>query len=45
VAKWRALTGMNSQAGRTDPYHGHFVKLMPDEQVVEDLRTAAPMLL
>jgi len=26
VAKWRALVGMSSQAGRTDTYHGHFVQ-------------------
>ncbi|TDB84045.1 polyketide cyclase [Actinomadura sp. KC216] len=28
-------TGIGKSSARTDTYHGHFVKLVPDEQVVE----------
>ncbi|QXE38634.1 SRPBCC domain-containing protein [Streptomyces sp. GMY02] len=30
-----APTGTGKSASHTDTYHGHFVKLVPDEQVVE----------
>jgi uncharacterized protein YndB with AHSA1/START domain len=30
-----APTGTGKSAQQTDTYHGHFVKLVPDEQVVE----------
>jgi uncharacterized protein YndB with AHSA1/START domain len=30
-----APTGTGKSAARTDTYHGHFAKLVPDEQVIE----------
>jgi len=41
-----APTGTGKSASRTDTYHGHFVKLVPDEQVVEvfEFETADPDL-
>ena len=41
-----APTGTGKSAPRTDTYHGHFVKLVPDEQVVEvfEFETADPEL-
>jgi len=41
-----APTGTGKSAPRTDTYHGHFVKLVPDEQVVEvfEFETADPGL-
>lgn len=33
VVKWRVPAGKS--ASHTDTYHGHFAKLVPDEQVVE----------
>ena len=41
-----APTGTGKSAPRTDTYHGHFVKLVPDEQVVEvfEFETADPVL-
>lgn len=41
-----APTGAGKTTARTDTYHGHFVKLVPDEQVVERLEfeTADPAL-
>src|SRR5438105_8468148 len=32
-----APTGTGKTAAHTDTYHGHFVKLVPNEQVVEQL--------
>ncbi|MDT5035456.1 MAG: hypothetical protein QOE03_641 [Micromonosporaceae bacterium] len=39
-------TGTGKSTPRTDTYHGHFVKLVPDEQVVEvfQFETADPAL-
>jgi len=41
-----APTGTGKSAAHTDTYHGHFVKLVPNEQVVEVLafETADPEL-
>jgi uncharacterized protein YndB with AHSA1/START domain len=41
-----APTGTGKSASHTDTYHGHFVKLVPDEQVVEvfEFETADPDL-
>jgi uncharacterized protein YndB with AHSA1/START domain len=41
-----APTGTGKSASRTDTYRGHFVKLVPDEQVVEvfEFETADPDL-
>ena len=41
-----APTGTGKSASRTDTYHGHFVRLVPDEQVVEvfEFETADPEL-
>ncbi|MFA1548429.1 SRPBCC family protein [Actinomadura chokoriensis] len=41
-----APTGAGKSAPRTDTYHGHFAKLVPDEQVVEitEFETADPAL-
>jgi uncharacterized protein YndB with AHSA1/START domain len=41
-----APTGTGKSAARTDTYHGHFVKLVPNEQVVEvlEFETADPEL-
>jgi uncharacterized protein YndB with AHSA1/START domain len=41
-----ALTGTGKTGARTDTYHGHFVTLVPDEQVVEvfEFETADPGL-
>ena len=39
-------TGAGKTTGHTDTYHGHFVKLVPDEQVVEvmEFETADPAM-
>jgi len=39
-------TGTGQSASHTDTYHGHFVRLVPDEQVVEvfEFETADPEL-
>jgi uncharacterized protein YndB with AHSA1/START domain len=41
-----APTGIGKSAAHTDTYHGHFVKLVPNEQVVEvlEFETADPEL-
>jgi len=41
-----APAGTGKSAPRTDTYHGHFVKLVPDQQVVEvfEFETADPEL-
>jgi uncharacterized protein YndB with AHSA1/START domain len=41
-----APTGTGKSAEHTDTYHGHFVRLVPDEQVVEvfEFETATPEL-
>jgi uncharacterized protein YndB with AHSA1/START domain len=41
-----APTGTGKSAPRTDTYHGRFVKLVPDEQVVEEIEfeTGEPAL-
>lgn len=41
-----APTGAGKSAAHTDTYHGHFAKLVPDEQVVEviEFETADPEL-
>jgi uncharacterized protein YndB with AHSA1/START domain len=41
-----APTGTGKSASHTDTYHGHFVKLVPNEQVVEvfEFETADPEL-
>ena len=41
-----APTGTGKTTARTDTYHGHFVKLVPDEQVVEvmEFETADPAM-
>ena len=41
-----APTGTGKSASHTDTYHGHFVKLVPDQQVVEvfEFETADPEL-
>jgi uncharacterized protein YndB with AHSA1/START domain len=41
-----APTGAGKSAPHTDTYHGHFVRLVPDEQVVEvfEFETADPGL-
>ena len=41
-----APAGTGKSAPHTDTYHGHFVKLLPDEQVVEvfEFETADPEL-
>jgi uncharacterized protein YndB with AHSA1/START domain len=41
-----APTGTGKSAAHTDTYHGHFAKLVPDEQVVEviEFETADPEL-
>jgi uncharacterized protein YndB with AHSA1/START domain len=41
-----APTGTGKSASHTDTYHGHFVRLVPDEQVVEvfEFETADPEL-
>ncbi|MGI5291864.1 SRPBCC domain-containing protein [Nonomuraea polychroma] len=41
-----APVGIGKSAPHTDTYHGHFVKLVPDEQVVEvfEFETADPAL-
>jgi uncharacterized protein YndB with AHSA1/START domain len=41
-----APTGTGKSAARTDTYHGHFARLVPDEQVVEvfEFETADPGL-
>ena len=43
---YNAPTGTGKSASRTDTYHGHFVRLVPDEQVVEvfEFETADPEL-
>ena len=35
VAEWRVLDAAGKSAGRADTYHGHFSRLVPDEQVVK----------
>jgi uncharacterized protein YndB with AHSA1/START domain len=41
-----APTGTGKTTAHTDTYHGHFVKLVPDEQVVEvmEFETADPQM-
>lgn len=41
-----AQTGTGKSTAHTDTYHGHFVKLVPDEQVVEvfEFETESPEL-
>ncbi len=41
-----APTGTGKTTAHTDTYHGHFVKLIPDEQLVEvvEFETADPAL-
>lgn len=41
-----AATGTGKTAAHTDTYHGHFVKLVPDEQVVEvmEFETTDPQM-
>jgi uncharacterized protein YndB with AHSA1/START domain len=41
-----APTGTGKTTARTDTYHGHFAKLVPDEQVVEvvEFETADPVM-
>ncbi|MGW7001951.1 SRPBCC domain-containing protein [Streptomyces sp. NPDC054933] len=41
-----ALLGTGKSASHTDTYHGHFAKLVPDEQVIEvfEFETADPAL-
>ena len=41
-----APTGTGKSAAHTDTYHGHFVRLLPNEQVVEvvEFETTAPEL-
>jgi uncharacterized protein YndB with AHSA1/START domain len=39
--KYDAPTGTGKSSANTDTYHGHFVKLVPDEQVVEVLEFEA----
>jgi uncharacterized protein YndB with AHSA1/START domain len=41
-----APTGTGKSEARTDTYHGHFIELVPDEQVVEvfEFETADPEL-
>ena len=41
-----APTGTGKSTAHTDTYHGHFVKLVPDEQVVEvmEFETADPAM-
>ena len=41
-----AATGAGKSAAHTDTYHGHFARLVPDEQVVEvlEFETADPAL-
>jgi uncharacterized protein YndB with AHSA1/START domain len=41
-----AATGTGKSAAHTDTYHGHFARLVPDEQVVEvlEFETADPAL-
>lgn len=41
-----APTGTGKSGSQTDTYHGHFVKLVPNEQVVEvlEFETADPAL-
>jgi uncharacterized protein YndB with AHSA1/START domain len=43
---YHAPTGTGKSAEHTDTYHGHFVRLVPDEQVVEvfEFETADPGL-
>jgi uncharacterized protein YndB with AHSA1/START domain len=43
---YHAPDGTGKSAPRTDTYHGHFLKLVPDEQVVEEFEfeTADPAL-
>ena len=43
---YEAQTGSGKSAPHTDTYHGHFVKLVPDEQVIEvfAFETADPEL-
>ena len=42
-----ASTGKGKTTAQTDTYHGHFVKLVPNEQVVEilDFETGDPELV
>ena len=46
VHEFDAPAGTGKSAPRTDTYHGHFVRLVPDEQVVEvlEFETADPEL-
>ncbi|MEV8343615.1 SRPBCC family protein [Streptomyces niveus] len=43
---YRAPTDTGKSGGRTDTYHGHFERLVPDEQVVEviEFETADPTM-
>src|SRR5687768_2070359 len=43
---YNAPTGTGKTTAHTDTYHGHFAKLIPDEQVVEvvEFETADPAL-
>lgn len=43
---YEAPTGTGKSGGRTDTYHGHFERLVPDEQVVEvvEFETADPTM-
>lgn len=43
---YNAPTGTGKTAAHTDTYHGHFVKLVPNEQVVEvdEFETADPAM-
>jgi uncharacterized protein YndB with AHSA1/START domain len=43
---YEAATGTGKTIDRTDTYHGHFVKLVPNEQVVEavEFETEDPVL-
>jgi uncharacterized protein YndB with AHSA1/START domain len=35
ISKWKVPTGTGKTTAHTDTYHGRFVKLVPNEQVVE----------
>lgn len=41
-----AMEGVGKTTSRTDTYHGHFVKLIPNEQIIEldEFETEDPML-
>jgi len=43
---YNAPTGTGKSTAHTDTYHGHFIKLVPDEQVVEvmEFETADPAM-